>query len=494
MARQLSKRQLASNYLLRFGVVFTSRLAGFVIVPLLIACLGVSGYGYYSLALSMALIFPSILSLRLHSAVIRFFPKTREAAGAVVVVGLGYWLLLALLSFAVLAIAGDALAEYVFRTSGLTTLLVLAVALGLGTILYEFVSVTLCAENRFGLISVVDAAERVIFVVCCCLLLLVGHGSVVVVLGLLAATMLGKVLAVCPGSLKGIHWSWPDWRLVRKMVLFSLPFLPHLVSLWVMQRSAFFYIAEVSGAEAVGTFGIAFTLANLVLAVALPIQTVLYPMIREAFDDGQDGLVKELLSTTVRGVLLVGVFGTISLCLGVTHAFELMSMRAAAPQWSFLLVLSLASILAALRQVLINLIRIGMNTKVMAVISPLGALVCVSFYLLFLDRIGILAAALGLLLGTAVQFGAICTQVPRHLLPLPPRRFLFALTCSGAAAALIQWAAGAVGPWPFVLGLLLSSIAFSGGIFWLGGITDTERRTMWHMLYSGWTRVIRANR
>jgi len=432
--------------------------------------------------------YASVASLRLPMAMIRFYPAQRESAGGVVGVGMGAWVVVALVSTLVLLAAGDGLALRVFNAAGMESLLVLAAVAGLCTILYEFVCVTLRAESRFGLISILDAGERVVFLAACGLLIGLGHCSIQVILGVLALTTTLKTLFACRAALKGVVWRWPSRRLAVDMLSFSLPFLPHLAGLWVMERAGFFFIKHALDEEAVGLFGVAFTLAALFTAVVLPIQNVLYPMVRRAFDAGRAEEVKDLLQTGVRFVLLVAGAGTVTLCLGTSHLFSLLSIRSAAPGVVLLLVMCLAFTVRALRQIVINLVHVHRKTVHLVWISPLGAAASVLFYAFSLRSLGIVGAGVGLLIGGAVQLAAIASCFPLGELPFPAARSLFAIALSAAAAGIIQWGAGALGDWPYVCGLLVSGAAYAAVFYLAGGVTPAEKAGLRKVLTARFAR------
>lgn len=107
-----------------------------ILLPVLVARLGVEGYGYLALVMSLSLICSDVLTLRLPLAVIRFYPNHREKAGPVILVGLFYWALLVASATALFLFWGQPIAAYVFAKPGMTRLLGASLALGLSTMLY----------------------------------------------------------------------------------------------------------------------------------------------------------------------------------------------------------------------------------------------------------------------------------------------------------------------------------------------------------------------
>src|SRR5687768_6523296 len=172
------KLLLIGNFLMRLGVHFVERLAGIVIVPILIAKIGVEGYGYYGLANGVILLFVNIICLRFTMAMIRFYPGPRAEAGPVIVAGLLYWVAFSVVTVLVIVMAPAKLSSLTFADPSKTGLLLLAAGVGLLTTFYEFITATLRAENRLVLLSGVDASERILFIAGCLLAFWIWQPSV----------------------------------------------------------------------------------------------------------------------------------------------------------------------------------------------------------------------------------------------------------------------------------------------------------------------------
>jgi O-antigen/teichoic acid export membrane protein len=466
------------SYAMRFGVTIVERLAGLVIVPLLVAEVGLDGVGYYGLSSSLVLVFVNVVCLRFPMAMIRYMPGDRAQAGRILAIGLLFWLGFAACSSLVVLLAPQSLSDLAFANSDKVTLLGLAVAAGLLTTLYEFLSVPLRAENRFGWLSIVDTAERLIFLAACLAVFSLGYRSVEAVLMVLVATCSLRILAVVGPSLRGVGWPVASAPGAREMFAFCLPFLPHLASVWIIERSAFLFVAQRIGQEAVGLFTLAFALAGVLTAVVFPLQTTLYPMLSRAYDQNRVELVRDLMNVGLRIALTIGAFGTISLCVGTPHVLDLLGIGAATPPLVLMLVMALAFTLGSVRQVIINVLHIRKDTRALVWISPLGAVVAVAAGALLMLQWGIAGAAAGILLGTLAQVIGMCWRVPSSLLGIPSPSFLYALCGASAIALLAQTVTGRSGPWVYLAGLLVSGVLYLAVLYGFGGVTPSERSAL----------------
>lgn len=474
----MSKRLLLKNYLMRFGVVLVERTAGLIIVPVLITNVGLNGYGYYGLASNIVLVFTNVICLRFPMAMIRFYPHDRQQAGPVIAAGILFWAAIAGISVVALTFDAGGLASAVLANPEKARLLVLATVVGLLTTLYEFATVTLRAENRFGVLSIVDTGERILFVGLCLLMFYAGQKTVESVMLLLVATAILRIALVLAPSLRGVHWRLPERALLRAMFMFCLPFLPHLASVWLIERIGFFLVAQRLGENATGLLTVTFTLAALLLAVVMPLQTTLYPMLTRAHDQGRSQTIRELTSSALRFALSVGTLGTISLYIGAQHVFAILNIDEAVPEAGLLLLMCLAFVMSAVRQIIINLLHINKDTRSLVWISPVGALAALLVALNSIDTFGLTGAALAILAGTTLQTAAMAWRAPSGQIGYPSNAFYLALLLGSVVVIAVQTAAGYFGHWPYIIGAILSAIAYLAVLYRFGAATTEEREAL----------------
>lgn len=471
----MSKGILFRNYFLRFGTVLVERLSGFILAPLLIANIGVAGYGEYGLASGVMLIYVTVLSLRFPMAMIRFFPDRRDQSGDVLVAGLAFWLLITLVSGLVLLLAPATMSRLAFGSDAKQLLLILASSAALLLVLYEFVSFSFRAESRFGLLSVTDAGERIVFLGLCVLLFARGYRNIEAVIGLLVVTSFTKVAIVLVPSLHGVKCKLPTGALVRRMFTFCLPFLPHLASIWLIERSAFFLMARQGDTEAVGFLTLSFTLAAILLSINAPLQTTLYPLLRRYYDDEKYEDVRELINASLRFASVIGVFGIVSLVFGTTHLLRLFGIGHAQPPVSLIFILAAAFLVGSVRQVVINVLHISHNTQALIWISPLGAVVSVLTGWALVGQQGPTGAGVAILLGTLVQTVAMFAISPKYCIGLPDFAFHRTMLFATMVAIVIQYLADEAGSSIYWVGFVASGLLYLTLLWAGGGLTRSEK-------------------
>jgi O-antigen/teichoic acid export membrane protein len=480
------KRLLIGNFLLRLGVQFVERVAGLVIVPVLIVRIGVDGYGFYGLANGVILLFVNIICLRFTMAMIRFYPGTREKAGSVVVAGFSYWLLFALASIALVVAMPATLSSMAFAEPGKAPLLMLAVGAGLLTTFYEFLTATLRAENRLVLMSAVDAGERLLFIGACILALSLWRPSVEMVLGILCAGTALRIALLLRPSLRGLRLEVPSFSLFKAMLLFCLPFLPYLASVWLIERSPFFIVAREWGAESAGILMLAFTLASILAAVTIPLQTTLFPMLSRAYDDNRIEDVRAYMSIALRMTISFCAFGTLTLVIGTEPLLALLNIEEAAPPRLLGAAMCLAITLGAFRQLVINLLHVEKKTASLIWIAVAGAASAALAAVALLPKLGLVGAALAMALGTGTQVIGMMRRASLRLVEAPSAGYLLSVTASTLAALAIQVVALHGGHWVYVSGVAFSGLVFLLLHYLMGGLSSAEKLALaarfssWH--------------
>ncbi len=298
-------------------------------------------------------------------------------------------------------------------------------------------------------------------------------------------TTIGKLLVVAGPSLKGLRWCWPDRQLARKMFAFSLPYLPFLGSVWFLERGPYVFLGRMADATTLGIFAIGFSLAGVLGSAMGPLQTVLYPAVRKAYDSGDYAAGREVLTLSLRFILFVGVFGTVSLCFGVQHIFQLLSIHSEIPDPILLIGLSAGVTLDLIRHIFVTILNLEMNNRVLAWAAPLVSLVSLPLYLVSIRLFGADGAALAFALATAAQTVVLGWYVPAGLRPMPSTQYGFALVCSSAIGGAIQWLFSGFGLWLYLAGGLLSIISFVVTAYWLGGLSVDEKRTIFGLMQRG---------
>jgi O-antigen/teichoic acid export membrane protein len=262
------------------------------------------------------------------------------------------------------------------------------------------------------------------------------------------------------------------------MFVFCLPFLPHLASVWLIERGPFFFVALEMSTEATGIFTLAFTLAALLTAVIVPLQATLYPMLGRAYDDGRIDDVRELNRLALRLTLSFTVFATISLTLGTRPLLSMLDMGEATPPRPLLLVLCLAFVAAAVRQIVMNTIHVEKRTSVLLWTAPLGALAAALCFVSLITRMGLVGAAIGMLVGTVVQVAAMLPRVSKSLLAGLSPAYVTALLGSALGALAVQLVALRLGELPYVFGIILSGLVYGLVHYSWGGLSADEKRAV----------------
>jgi O-antigen/teichoic acid export membrane protein len=299
--------------------------------------------------------------------------------------------------------------------------------------------------------------------------------SVELVLGILCAGTTLKIAVMLYPALRGLRFAPPSARLFKEMIFFCLPFLPFLASVWVIERSPFFVVARDLGPEATGVLMLAFTLASILTAVTIPLQTTLFPMLSRAFDEGRLVDVREYMSIAVRMTASFCVFGILTLVVGTGPLLALLNIEEAVPPRLLGASMCIAMTLGAFRQLVINLLHIEKKTASLIWIGILGAAVSAIAALVLLPLLGLVGAALSIALGTAAQVAAMMSRASLQLVEPPSAKYLVALSVGTLSALAIQVLTLQLGDATYVAGVVLSGFAFLLFHYLFGGLSPSEK-------------------
>jgi O-antigen/teichoic acid export membrane protein len=208
------------------------------------------------------------------------------------------------------------------------------------------------------------------------------------------------------------------------------------------------------------------------------LHTVLFPLIRKSYDDGREVLTRDLLTAALRAILATWIFGTITVCLGAQYLFILMRIPKVTPDTVLVFMLSLAYGANCVRTVLAQILAIEKKTHHLVWICVFGAVASLVLFGIFTGWAHLLFAALGVIVGNAVQAVLMATKVSRNLLPIPSWHFFLAMALAAALALGIQWVARGWGLWPYAVAVLVSGLAYSLVAIQFGALTPEEKMTL----------------
>jgi O-antigen/teichoic acid export membrane protein len=399
--------RILRNMLSNWASYVVSAIVGFLLTPVVVHSLGATGYGLWTLVLSMTGYF-GLLDLGIRSSVSRFLTRhlargeqdgvNRMASSAFAIL-LGGGLLALLGTLALTFLFQNAFRvepEYLAaaRTALLITGLNISCILPLGTF-----SAVLYASERFDIVAGVTIATELIRAALIVFLLKSGFGLVALALTALMITLVQYTIFAA--AARRLH---PDLVIARRYVtraataeLFGFSIYRFV---WIVANQLIFYsdalvIGASLGAAAITPFAIAGSLINYARQIVFLVLDPFYPSAARMDASGDLADLRRLLIVGTRMALLVAL----PLCLGLLFLgrqfITLWMGEEYAGSAVLLMVLTIAQF-AAMPQYVSTLVLAGMaRHRLFAYAALCEGAANVALSMLLVQKMGLIGVAWG---------------------------------------------------------------------------------------------------
>lgn len=152
-------------------------------------------------------------------------------------------------------------------------------------------------SKTFGIIMVIKVTTSLVYSI---LFINIGMGSNGIILGLICGIFTSLIL-ILPKSLWGINTSLVDTRIIKEVIVYSLPFIAMLSMEAIIYSTDRFFINWIQGAEATGLYSVSYDLAKQILMmIMIIINLAAYPLVVKALEqDGIEACRKQVKINTV---------------------------------------------------------------------------------------------------------------------------------------------------------------------------------------------------
>jgi len=465
----------------------SDRIIRFVLLPLYSAYLPIASYGIRSLTVPLYEILKIIILLSIEQAVIADYykAKTPEERRTVISTGFTFSLITSLL------IGG---LTYIFAAP-------LAVIMGFDfpdavPLLRLFAIFTALAPPGFVFLSFLRCEKRSVqYTIFTVVKALVKVGLMIIVLVALKRDLIGlyqvdvamaivffiPVVVLIYIYTRGVKFSFAS---LRSMFRYSLPLVPNMAFFWVRTMLDRWLIKLILGAAAVGVFGFAGNIANVVSF--LLVGSINLAWIPYAFSIKDKPDFPKINARVLTYALFIGGWALVVLGGG---ARELLQVIAKKPEYweaaSLIPILLFAKILAGAFNIIGTPCQVKRKTVYFTITSIVGAAIVVSMNLFLLDKMGLYASALAWVVSYAVMF-VLMLFFNRKLIKVPyetRRLVLISILAPVITAGLFFWNPAS---FSHLVTLLIKigggSMVYLGGLILFGFLLSSERDFILNLL------------
>ena len=305
------------------------KLRGLVTLPLLVRGLGAEGYGIWVQVISLAGIVGNLLSLNLHTPLVRMAAADRVRAKAIVstltVAALGALTL----GCAVLALASPAPLARLVAGTGDRRLFIAAMLVTWTTAARQFPLSTYRATERVATRSTADFLGTLVDVALTVALLTAGFGLVEV---FWASAAWGALFVALTLAHQREHLALAafDGEILREATRYSLPLLPATLGLWALDRADRFVLQHFRGEAEVGVYSAHYTLASLATFMLFSLQLTLLPRCASLWAADREG-ARRYLDLSCRAFTTFGLLFATVAPFAVPAALRVLAPATATP-------------------------------------------------------------------------------------------------------------------------------------------------------------------
>lgn len=375
------------------------KVRSIILLPLLIHYLSLHSYGVY-LQLTITLTFADLFSLLgIPYALVRFIGvkddlKYRQS---VYYTQLFLVIVSSLTTFIILYLISPWLSYYTLRTHKYSYLFRLVSIMTIFYSLNEFNKVFFRGILKIKLFSILDLITKLVEFLITALFSIIFKSLFLIFLGLTIAHLLMVVLSYLL-IYKEIKFGFPELRLVKEYLRFSLPMVPSQISGTILTRIDRYIIGYFWGATYVGTYGIINTVANVLDLFIFPLIKTLDAYIPKYWDEKKDSEITSLLSSAFKGYL----FFSIPTVFGISYLFPQLFILLSKgenqqfiPIVSYLFIgMSLSLIFASMFRFCEQIIRAEKKTEVIFILQFLGAFSNVVLNIILIPSLSLTGAIL----------------------------------------------------------------------------------------------------
>ena len=409
--------------------VLLMTLRAFVLLRVFATLLGAEGYGIFSQANITVQVLAPVLSLRLSMASIRFLAGERDLLKAsrvwmtmlaAVVTAVVVWLVVS--AFLLAPLAAVVFGDPSLKAYGLVVSLWAAVAAVNFYVLNYFRTVR--AIDKFSMFRVAQAFVEIVVLIAVVVLggtVLQALWALVGVAALLSVILFAAVrrqLAIpirvklqensaCSSAHEAAGQPLFDWSALPSLLRYSLPLVPNVLLLWLVQAGARYVIVHNLGLAPAGVYSASYTVANLLAILSGPLTFVLFPTVSKAWADGERREVRKYFVYSNKIYLVAALPAGMGLVVVSPILLRMLTGQEFVAGPTVLLPIVVAVILAGLYQINLYSIHLVRRTERLFWVLFVAAAISLGMSVFLVPWLGLSGAAIA----TATAFAVLATVI-----------------------------------------------------------------------------------
>jgi len=454
-------------------------LLGLVTVALLTKSFHTELYGVWAqISVTTGLIAP-LLTLGLDTAYIRFLAgeenreKLRHALGAVIwpVLSIGCLILIfSLFLRESLSVAIFVNPEYITFVL-LTFLWVVAQAMFVLSLCYYK------ALRRIKRAAVTQMSCAILQIAILAMLVINGFElqwvvlSNIVILGLFVVTTFSLIFLE-------IGIPTPNFHGLKEYLLFSIPMLPSMLFLWIMNSSARYFIAHLLSISQTGIYSVSWSLVNLCSFFITPIAVNVFYTISGLWEKGEVQKVKSYLEYSNKIFLTLAIPSVVGMSILSQQLLKILATSEFLTSEGLVLLLGIGIIFSGIYQINVYIILLTKQTKWLPFIAAIASIIAVGFNFVLIPRIGIIGAAVSNVVSFFVLATIVTIWARKAIRYNIDSKFLAKVVTGSLVMALCIYFIRVEGVFGIILAVIAGAAIFGIALFLMRAFSAQERQLM----------------
>ena len=379
-------------------------LGGLILLPIIVKTLGASGYGIWAQVLvTLGLINP-IADLTLSYTFVRFFAgvkdkkEIQEGFFSILITMFCWSSFIALILF----FLATPIANILFNDANAIDIVkIAAIIVPLSTInsLLLFFFRTYRQMKTFSALlllqNFVEIAAVAYFV-------LSGFGVFGAVISILIVKFFMDILMFVI-IVSQVGMKIPNFSNIRSYLKFGMPLIPSQLSSWVVNSSDRYVIGIFRGIASVGIYSAAYGIGSIISMFLAPLNFVLVPALSKSYDEGKIEEVKNLLSYSLKYLLMLAIPSAFGLSILAKPILQIMTKPEFVSSGCLIIpFVALSMVLFCIYGVVGQVIVLVKKTRITGTIWVIAGLANLGLNIIFVPKIGIFGAAITTLIAFAM--------------------------------------------------------------------------------------------
>jgi O-antigen/teichoic acid export membrane protein len=389
-------------------------LSSIVLLAVLTKALSVADYGSWSLVMVTIVLIPSLVTLGLPAAMIRFLAATKDkrdiqemfySMGTVV-------LATSAIVTGLFVLFAPEVAASLFH-SNLTAALILSFIIFVACLDYFLLQYFRAFQQmkRYSLIVFLQAYLQVAFVA---VFIYLGYGLQGALTAILLQQLVVLFVMICL-IVAQIRFAVPKFRHTREHIAYGVPLVPGILSSWIVNSSDRYLIGLLLGTVAVGYYSPGYALGTTIGLLSTPLTVTLQPLLSKQYDEKRIEDVRAMMKYSLKyytGIAIPSVFALS--VLSKPLLLVLSTPEIAANGYFITPFVAVGALLLGAYEVLIITSILKKKTAVVGTIWVISAALNFGLNLVLIPYLGIIGAAAATLLAFLLAFVLTAVYSFRH--------------------------------------------------------------------------------